>query len=370
MRKIIPVVKPSMPPKSKYVKNLKDIWESRWLTNSGPKHQLLEKKLINYLGVSNIELFANGHLALELALIALNLEGEIITTPFTYASTTQAIVRNGLTPVFCDIRESDYTMDVSKIEALITEKTSAILAVHVYGNLCDVEGIQRIADKYNLKVIYDAAHSFGIKFNDQFVGNFGDMTMFSFHATKVFHTFEGGAITFRDIKYKEIFAQLKQFGMKDKENVVRIGTNAKMTEAHAAMGLCNLEYIDKFIFKRSKITNRYLFNLKGIKGLKFNIQDPRIISNFSYFPVFIEKENFGINRDELLKVLEKNNIFARRYFYPLTSNFDTYLRMFKIHETPIANNVSNNIITLPLYPDLKLRDVDYICKILKEKVML
>lgn len=367
MYNTIPVVKPSMPPYDEYIEEIKDLWESRWLTHTGPKHQLLEKQLKDYLGVSYVELFANGHLALELAIKALNLSGEIITTPFTFASTTQAIVRNGLTPIFCDINEDDYTMDPDKIERLITNKTSAIIPVHVYGNVCDVKKIEKIADKYNLKVIYDAAHAFGIKIDNQDIGNFGDMSMFSFHATKVFHTVEGGGITFSNDEYKDRFSLLRQFGMKGQESVIEIGTNAKMTEMHAAMGLCNLRHIDENIRKRAAIVERYREKLSSIEGLKLTYEKPNVVSNYSYFPVYVEKHKYGKDRDELLSILAQYNIYGRKYFYPLTSEFDVYQGKFEINETPIAKRVANNILTLPLYPDLSINDVDRICEIIKNK---
>lgn len=364
MTKPIPVVKPSMPPYKEYIEEIRDIWESRWLTHTGPKHQALEKNLCKYLEVKNIALFANGHLALELAIDALELTGEIITTPFTFASTTQAIVRNKLTPVFCDINEDDFTIDVSKIEALITEKTSAITPVHVYGNVCDVYEIDEIAKKYNLKVIYDAAHAFGVKVNGRAIGNFGDMSMFSFHATKVFHTVEGGGLTYNDSDYSPIFAKLRQFGMVGQESVLAIGTNAKMTEMHAAMGLCNLRHIDEEIAKRSRAMNRYRELLSGVKGLKLCDPQENIIPNYIYFPVLFDKKEFGMNRNEVATLLAESNIFARKYFYPLTSDFEIYQGMFEIQKTPVAKRIADNVLTLPLYADLAVEDVDRICDII------
>lgn len=362
--KSTPVVRPSMPPYEEYIHEIKDIWSSRWLTHSGPKHQALEEKLCEYLDVDNISLFANGHLALELAIDALGLSGEIITTPFTFASTTQAILRNRLTPVFCDINEDDYTIDVSKIEALITEKTSAIMPVHVYGNVCDVDGIARIAQKYNLKVIYDAAHAFGVKIKDRAVGNFGDMSMFSFHATKVFHTVEGGGLTYSNSKYSPVLARLRQFGMVGQESVPTVGTNAKMTEIHAAMGLCNLRHINEEIAKRGRVMDRYRELLSGVKGLTLCNPQKNITPNYSYFPVLFNKKEFGLNRDEVAALLEKNNILARKYFYPLTNDFEAYKGMFELQKTPVAKRIADNVLTLPLYADLTVEDVDGICKII------
>ncbi len=361
-QKTIMVVRSSMPPYEEFIAEIKDLWESRHLTHQGSKYHLLEEGLKKYLGVSNISMFANGHLALELAIKAMGLTGEIITTPYTFASTTQAIVRNGLTPVFCDIREDDYTMDPAKIEALITEKTSAIMPVHVYGNVCDVYEIERIAKKHNLKVIYDAAHVFGVELDGIPVGNFGDMTMFSFHATKVFHTVEGGGLTFSNPAYLETLAQLRQFGMQGQEAVPMVGTNAKMTEMHAAMGLCNLRHIDEEIAKRKKAAERYLERLGGVSGIKLCYPKANVKANYAYFPIVFE--GYKYNRDEVSENLAKENIYARKYFYPLTSDFEAYQGMFPIQETPIARRIANNVLTLPLYADLTVEEVDQICDII------
>lgn len=360
----IPVVKPSMPPYEEYIEEIKDIWESRWLTHTGPKHQALEKELCDYLEVENVSLFANGHLALELAIDALELSGEVITTPFTFASTTQAIVRNGLTPVFCDINRNNFTIDVSKIEELITDKTSAIIPIHVFGNICDVYKIEEIAKKHNLKVIYDAAHAFGMDINGKTIGNFGDMSMFSFHSTKVFHTVEGGGLTYNDPQYSAKLASLRQFGMVGQEAVPMIGTNAKMTEFHAAMGLCNLQHIDEEINKRGRVVNRYRELLDGMEGLSLCKPQENVTQNYAYFPVIFDKKKLGMDRDEIATLLEKDNIFARKYFYPLTNDFEVYEGMFEIQETPVAKSISDNILTLPLYADLALEDVERICKII------
>lgn len=364
---IIPVVRSSMPPYEEYIEEIKDLWESRWLTHTGPKHQELEKGLCEYLEVENIALFANGHLALELAINALELTGEIITTPFTFASTTQAIVRNGLTPVFCDIDRSNYTIDTEKIEELITEKTSAIMPVHVYGNVCDVDAIDLIAKKYGLKVIYDAAHTFGVKVDGKAIGNFGDISMFSFHATKVFHTVEGGGLTYKDASLSPVFAKLRQFGMVGQESVTAVGTNAKMTEVHAAMGLCNLRHIDEEIAKRGKAAQRYRELLGGTRGIKLCEMQANIKPNNAYFPIVIKKEEFGIDRDELLYRLAAENIYARKYFYPLTSDFEVYRGMFDIQPTPVAKKIADCVLALPLYADLTLNDVERICALIKKQ---
>lgn len=365
--KIIPVVRPSMPPYEEYVEEIRDLWDNRWLTHTGPKHQLLEKSLCKYLDVPNIALFANGHLALELAINALELKGEVITTPFTFASTTQAIVRNGLTPVFCDINESDYNLDVGKIEDLLTDKTSAIIPVHVFGNACDVYALDKIAKKNNLKVIYDAAHAFGVKIGKEAIGNFGDISMFSFHATKVFHTVEGGGLAYNDPGYSALFAKLRQFGMVGQESVPIVGTNAKLTEIHAAMGLCNLRHIDEEIAKRGMVVARYREILSGINGIELCNLKKDIKKNYAYFPIVFNEGEFGMSRDEVIALLAEKKIFARKYFYPLTSDFEVYKGMFHIHETPVAKKIAENVLTLPLYADLALDDVDRICEIILSK---
>lgn len=361
------VTKPSLPPIEEYIEQIKEIWEEAILTNMGPKHVAFENQLKKYLNVEDVSLFTNGHMALEMTLQAFELSGEIITTPFTFASTVHAIVRNGLTPVFCDINIENFTIDANKIEELITDKTSAILPVHVYGNICDVEKIQQIAKRHNLKVIYDAAHAFGVKLNGRDIGNFGDASMFSFHATKVFHTIEGGAITFSNKDIADKLYNLKNFGIKSPTNVEEVGANAKMNEFQAAMGICNLKYISESINKRERVYNRYLEHLRGISGIKVNEKKDNIISNYSYFPVTFNKEVFGSSRDEIVYELNKEEIYPRRYFYPLCSDFECYKAKYDSNKTPTAQWVSNNILTLPLYADLKLNIVDKICEIILKK---
>lgn len=362
--KLINVTRSSMPSFEEYVNEIKELWNSRWLTNSGVEHQKLEEELKKYLEINNITLFVNGHTALEAALSTMDLKGEVITTPFTYASTTQAIARTGLTPVFCDIEPKFYTIDVNKIESLITEKTSAILPVHVYGNVCDYKKIAKIAEKYNLKVIYDAAHAFGIKVDNVGIGNIGDVAMFSFHATKVFHTIEGGALTYRDDNLKNNLDAWKMFGMYDKEDAEMLGTNAKLTEFAAAMGLCNLRHVNEEIAKRKRCVEKYREMLGDIAGIKLCKEQSGVISNYAYFPVYFDAEVFGKSRDEIADILAKSNIFARKYFYPLTSEFTVYKDKFNIQATPVAKDVSLNILTLPLYADLAIEDVERICEII------
>lgn len=358
------VTKSSMPSFDDYISEIKDIWDTHWLTNMGSKHRRLQAELKEYLGVENIDLLTNGHMALELSIQALGLTGEVITTPFTFASTTHAIVRNGLTPVFCDINKDDYTIDVSKIENLITEKTSAIMPVHVYGNICDVEAIQRIADKYKLKVIYDAAHTFGVKYKGKGIGTFGDASCFSFHATKVFNTIEGGAVCFRDKAFGEEIYNIKNFGIQGPEDVVAVGANAKMNEFCAAMGLCNLKNIDGEIAKRKRIVERYKENLGSVSGIKICKNQDGVVPNYAYFPVVFDEKVFGKNRDEISDKLAAEGIFSRKYFYPLTNEFDCYRDRFNAADTPVALQISKEVLTLPLYADLPLEDVDRICQVI------
>ena len=363
-QKTIMVTRSSMPQFEDYVEEIKDIWESHWMTNMGEKHEKLRLQLEKYLDVDKLELLTNGHMALELSLQAMNLRGEVITTPFTFASTTHAIVRNGLEPVFCDINGTDYTIDVSKIESLITDKTSAIVPVHVYGNICDVEEIERIAGKYGLKVIYDAAHAFGIKYKGVGIAHFGDASCFSFHATKVFNTIEGGAVAYRDENFGQDLYRLKNFGIRDMETVDGIGANAKMNEFCAAMGLCNLKCIDGEIDKRKEIYNKYQERLTGISGIKVPFVQDWVQANYSYFPILIDEKKYGKSRNELYDILVKNSIYPRKYFYPLTNTFDCFHGKYDVGKTPVALYVSKRILTLPLYADLALADVDSICNII------
>lgn len=362
---MINVTRSSMPEFEEYCEEIRGLWDSRWLTNMGVKHKQFQANLIDYLGVSHIDLFSNGHMALEMAIQAMNLTGEVITSSFTFASTTHAIVRNGLTPVFCDIDANTYTIDVNKIEALITDKTCAIIPVHVYGNICDVEAIDRIAKKHNLKVIYDAAHAFAVKYNGIGVGNFGDASMFSFHATKVFHSIEGGAVCFHNDEYGLDLYRLKNFGIRGPEKVDAVGANAKMNEFAASMGICNLRHLDGEIAKRKAVVERYRERLSGIDGIKLNAVQENVQSNYAYFPVVFD--GYKYTRDEICDRLKKYDIIARKYFYPITNAFDCYKDKHNAkEETPIAYDVSLKVVTLPLYADLSLNDVDKICDIILE----
>ncbi len=356
------VTRSSMPDFEEYCEEIKDLWESRWLTNMGAKHKKLQKELEEYLLVDKVDLYINGHVALELALQALELKGEVITTPFTFASTTQAIVRSGLTPVFCDVNDVDFTMDVNKIEELITEKTCAIMPVHVYGNVCNLEEIERIAQKYDLKVIYDAAHAFGVKYKGRGIASFGDISMFSFHATKVFNTIEGGALCFSGEGLEKKLLHLKNFGISGPEEVVDIGTNAKMNEFCAAMGLCNLKHVDEEIAKRKLAVERYRSHLENVEGIQLSPVQDDVQPNYAYFPAFFDKEIFGADRDEVMEALAAQGIGARKYFYPLTNTFACYEGKYDPQDTPIALELSQKVLTLPLYADLTVEEVDRICE--------
>lgn len=364
MNNKILVTRSSMPDYEEYIEEIKDIWDSHWLTNMGPKHKKFQVQLKDYLGVENIDLFTNGHMALELSLQAMKLQGEVITTPFTFASTTHAIVRNGLTPVFCDINPNDYTIDVTKIESLISDKTCAIMPVHVYGNVCNIEEIQKIADKYGLKVIYDAAHTFGVRYKGKGIGDFGDVSCFSFHATKVFNTIEGGAACFKDSEFGLDLYRLKNFGIRGPEVVDAVGANAKMNEFSAAMGICNLKHIEEEIEKRRKVVERYRANLENVDGIKLSPIQKDVVPNYAYFPVVFDEKVFGATRNEVFEKLAENDICARKYFYPLTNTFECFNGKFDVSKTPVALHISNRVLTLPLYADLPLDDVDRICNII------
>lgn len=363
MNEKILVSRSSMPELSEYVNEISSMWDTHWLTNMGEKHKKFQAELKKYMKVENIDLLTNGHMALELTLQAMNLQGEVITTPFTFASTTHAIVRNGLKPVFCDIDPVTFTIDTTKLEKLITDATCAIMPVHVYGNICDVEEIERIAHKYELKVIYDAAHTFGETYKDKGVGSFGDASCFSFHATKVFHTIEGGAVCFKDKSLGDAIYELKNFGIHGPEEISAVGANAKMNEFCAAMGLCNLRHFEQEIAKRRIVVERYRNHLEGVEGIQLNCIQPEVKSNYAYFPIIFDEKIFGATRVEVLNQLAENDFIARKYFYPLTSAFSAFHGQFNVEKTPIALHISKRVITLPLYADLMLENVDKICNI-------
>ena len=357
----INVTRSSMPSYEEYCEAIKPIFESKWLTNMGPLHNEFADKVGVYLGVDNVSLFTNGHLALCIAIRALGLTGEVITTPFTFASTTHAIVDCGLTPVFCDVNPVTYTIDADKIESLITDKTSAIMPVHVYGNVCDVDKIDAIAKKHDLKVIYDAAHVFGVKIGERGIGSFGDVSMFSFHATKVFNTIEGGCLTYGDKVLENRISSLRNFGITSPESVDMLGANAKMNEFQAAMGLCNLKNIDKCIKSRKEAEEVYRARLGNIEGIRLCPVQNGVTQNHAYFPVVFE--GYKYNRDEIAQKLAENDIFARKYFYPITNEFSCYKGKYR-GETPIAKHISENVLTLPIYEGLTKEEVNKICDII------
>lgn len=362
MHEKISLVRSSMPPLEEYVDEIRDLWETRWLTNMGDKHMRFESMLKEHLGVENMALFANGHMALENTIAAMGLTGEVITTPYTFASTTHAIVRSGLEPVFCDIRPDDFTIDTDKIEALVTDKTSAVIPVHIYGHLCNTEALDRIADKYGLKVIYDAAHAFGVTKNGRGIGTFGHGAMFSFHATKMFHTIEGGAVAFRDPNLSAPLNGLKNFGITFPGIVEYVGGNSKMNEFQAAMGICNLRYTNAVVEARKIIFEKYCELLSGTPGIILPTVPEDVKSNYAYVPVVFD--GYMHSRDEVIDILNAENIFPRKYFYPITSAFDCYMGRFDPKATPVAKHLSERVLTLPIYPELSLDDVERICSII------
>ncbi len=351
MNKEIFVTRSSMPTYEEYCEAIKPLWDSHWLTNMGQYHQKLEQELKEYLDVPEVSLTVNGHMALELAIQSFGFpEGsEVITTPFTFISTTHAIVRNRLEPVFCDVKESDGCIDETKIEALITPKTVAILPVHVYGHICNVDAIQQIADKYGLKVIYDAAHAFGEKYKGVGVANFGDASIFSFHATKVFNTIEGGAVCSTNHDIYEKMYNLKNFGIRGEELVVSVGANAKMNEFEAIMGLCNLKHLPEAIADRMRVYDQYTGNLKKVKGIRlFETDSDKTIMNYAYFPILVEG-GYKLNRDELYNKLADNGVHCRKYFYPATADQACFKNLYRNIEISMARTLAEKVLVLPLY---------------------
>lgn len=369
--KSIPITRPYMPPQENFMRYAQRIWENRWLTHGGPLVGELQKQLKERLQVPGLIVFANGHLALDCALKALDVsDGEAITTPFTYISTSNALSMNGLEPVFCDIKECDCTIDEEKIERLITPKTKAIVPIHVYGFPCNDRRIREIADKYGLKVIYDAAHAFGVSINGMGIGALGDAAMFSFHATKVYHSVEGGAVSYCDLELTDRLVSAKNFGMTGPEEADSISFNAKMTELCAAMGLANLETVDWQIQRRKELIEHYLERLSSIAGIKlFRWDQPGVAYNYAYFPVLFDEAVLGIGRDEIAERLERDyNILVRKYFYPLLSDLACYRGQHNSDDTPIAKKISSQVITLPLFVELEHAQVDYICDAIIEIV--
>lgn len=364
----IPITRPYMPPKDEFMNYANSLWETRHLTRNGPLVNELQEQLKERLQVPNLIVFANGHLALDCALKALNLQdGEAITTPFTYLSTANALAMNSLTPVFCDIKEDDCTIDERKIESLITSKTKVIVPVHVYGFPCNWACIQEIADKYNLKVVYDAAHAFGVTVEGRGIGTFGDASMFSFQATKVYHTVEGGAISYQNKELTEKLIAAKNFGLVEAEEADSISLNAKMSELHAAMGLANLKTINDQIARRKELIEHYLESLSKVNGIRlFHWDTPGINYNYAYFPIIFEPDILGISRDEIARRLEQEyRVLVRKYFYPLLSDLHCYPQQDS-NTTPIAQKIASSVLTLPLFTEMTHEQVDFVCDSLKE----
>lgn len=366
--KPIYVTSPLLPSLEDFTFLLKEIWESKMLTNNGNFHQKLEEELAKYLKVPYLSLFTNGTLPLITALQAMRITGEVITTPFSFVATTHSLWWNGIKPVFVDIESETCNLDPSKIEAAITPRTTAIMPVHVYGKPCKTKEIQEIANKYGLKVIYDAAHAFGVEINGESILNFGDMATLSFHATKVYNTLEGGALIVHDEQTKKRIDYLKNFGFASETEVVAPGINSKVDEVRAAYGLLNLKQVDHAINSRRKVAIRYRDELQGVKGITFFNDIPGVRHNYSYFPIFINAEEYGMTRDELYFKMKEYNVFGRRYFYPLISTFSTYRGLDSANpdNLPIATQMSNNVICLPMHHALSENEVEYILQIIKK----
>jgi dTDP-4-amino-4,6-dideoxygalactose transaminase len=367
-KKPILISQPTLPNLDDFVESLKVIWERKWLTNNGQFHQEFEKKLADYLGVEYVSLFSNGTLALISALQTLRITGEVITTPYSFVATTHSLHWNGIKPVFVDVDPVYGNMDPMKIEAAITPKTTAILPVHVYGNPADVDKIGEIADIYGLKVIYDAAHAFGVKKNDNSILNFGDLSVLSFHATKTFNTIEGGAIICRDEKTKKRIDYLKNFGFAGETTVVAPGINAKMNEVQAAYGLLQLESFEEQTKKRKEIANLYCTLLQNVDGIRYLNDINGVKHNYAYFPIFVDEKLISISRDDLYFKLKENNIYGRRYFYPLISEFPAYrgLPSSNPDNLKVASKITNQVICLPIYPSLDQSDVENIINTIKD----
>ena len=367
--KNIYVTQPYLPPLEEFVPYLEKIWESKWVTNNGPFHQQFEEALCDYLGIEYISLFANGTIALVTALQALRITEEVITTPYTFVATAHSLKWNNIKPVFVDIDPGTCNLDSDRIEEAITPHTSAILAVHCYGNPCDIEGVQEIADIYGLKVIYDAAHAFGVKYKGKSLLVHGDLSVLSFHATKVFNTFEGGAIVCPDAKTKQRIDFLKNFGFADEVTVVAPGINGKMSEINAAFGLLQLRHIDDVVLKRKKVEDKYRRGLSGIEGIGLLPVNSDVIGNASYFPIFVNGE-FRMSRNELYEKMKKASVYGRRYFYPLISDMPMYrgLESAGRERLPNACKMSDQVICLPIYPDLEEKDQEQIIGLIKGEI--
>lgn len=364
MKKTIFVTRSSMPSYEEYCEEIKILWGNRWLSNRGCIHKEFEKQLQERMKVDYVTLYANGHVALEVAIDAFNFPkgGEVVTTPYTHCSTTHAIVRNGLVPVFCDVNDKDFTIDVNQIEKYITSKTVAIVATHVYGLLCDVDAIDAIARKHNLKVIYDAAHAFGVKRNGVDAAAFGDASMFSCHATKVFHTIEGGIVVYKDKAIYDKIDSLVNFGFRGPEEVQFVSTNARMNEFEAAMGICNLRHIDDEIAKRKVVADRYTERLSDVKGIRLIDRQKGVTPNYAYFSVFFD--GYKYDRNEVQRRLQDEQIFARKYFYPSVPDLLCYKDRYRGSEFPVSEHAAETVLSLPMYADLTMDEVDEICNVI------
>lgn len=360
----ITVTSPLLPPLEELMPYLQDIWNRKWITNNGHYHQQLEKALCKYLGVDHLSVFTNGTLPLITALQALRITGEVITTPYSFVATTHSLWWNGIKPVFVDVDPKTGNIDPTKIEAAITPKTTAIMAVHVYGNPCDTEAIQKIADMYGLKIIYDAAHTFGVTVNGKSILTSGDISTLSFHATKTYNTVEGGALVCHDAKTKQRIDYLKNFGFANETEVVAPGINSKMDEIRAAYGLLNLKYVDAAIEARRKVAIQYRDVLKNVEGITMFEESPEVKYNYSYFPVFIDAREFGKSRDELYLEMKEANVLGRRYFYPLISEFTTYrgLPSAGKDNLPIATKMAEEVLCLPMHHSLTQEDINRVLK--------
>ena len=367
-KKLITVTSPLMPSLDEFNVYLQDIWSRKWITNNGYYHKELEKALCEYLDVPFLSLFTNGTLPLITALQALRITGEVITTPFSFVATTHALWWNGIKPVFVDIDPVTCNLDPEKIEAAITPRTTAIMPVHVYGQPCDTKRIQEIADKYGLKVIYDAAHAFGVKVNGESILNVGDMSTLSFHATKVYNTIEGGALVMHDEQTKKRIDYLKNFGFAGETTVVAPGINSKMDEVRAAYGLVNLKQVDKAIEARRRVADTYREALKGVPGIRFMEDVPGVHHNYAYFPIFVDEAQYGMSRDELYFKMKEHNVLGRRYFYPLISEFSTYrgLDSAEPRNLPNAHKMANSVICLPMYHSLSNEDIQRVLNCIKK----
>lgn len=364
MKKLIAVTRSSMPTFEEYCEKIRPLWDNRWLSNRGALHKEFEAQLQEFFQQKNVFLYANGHVALEVGIDSFHFPkgSEIITTPYTHCSTTHSIVRSGMVPVLCDVNDKDYTIDVNQIEKYITPKTVAIMATHVYGVLCDVEAIDAIAKKHNLKVIYDAAHAFGVKKDGKDISAWGDMVMYSTHATKVFHTIEGGITIMKDDAQQAELNTLVNFGFTGPEAVKYVTTNARMNEYEAAMGICNLHHFEEEQEKRKLVAERFNSHLEGVEGIHLIAPQEGVTLNYAYYPVFFD--GYKYDRNQIQAKLAEHNILARKYFYPIISEMECYVDMFADQEFPVSKHASETVLALPMYADLSLEDVDLICKII------